>query len=100
MPVRRHACSPRVAGYPLLHCFLSTSCCTPHPSQVRDFYNTYLAPSSVTRRKLSVHIAGRAHAAELAAEAPAGVALVAAPQQLGKDLPLWPAMLGDAHTCC
>lgn len=69
------------------------------PLQVRDFFNTYFAPSSPSRRKLSVHIVGRAHAAELAAEAPEGVELVPEPQALPRELPLWPAMLGDAHAC-
>lgn len=68
--------------------------------QVRDFYDAHLAPGSPSRRKLSVHIVGKAHAAELAAEAPPGVQLVEAVQQLGKDLPMWPAVLGDAHTLC
>lgn len=67
--------------------------------QVRDFFNTYFAPSSPSRRKLSVHIVGRAHAAELVAEAPEGVELVPEPQALPRELPLWPAMLGDAHAC-
>ncbi|EFN52789.1 hypothetical protein CHLNCDRAFT_138430 [Chlorella variabilis] len=67
--------------------------------QVRDFYNTYLAPGSITRRKLSLHIMGQAHVAELEAQPPAGVQLVEQPQELSRQLPLWPAMLGDAHAC-
>jgi hypothetical protein len=51
------------------------------------------------RRKLSIHIVGRAHAAELEAAAGEGVRLVAQPQELGEQLPLWPAVLGDAHAC-
>jgi hypothetical protein len=69
------------------------------PPQVRDFYGTYLAPGSPTRRKLSLHIVGRSHAAELQAAAPAGVQIVERPEELGQRLPLWPAMLGDAHSC-
>lgn len=65
--------------------------------QVRDFYATYFAPGSPTRRKLSLHIVGKAHTAELAEPAPEGVQLVERPQDLGKQLPLWPAMLGDAR---
>jgi secreted Zn-dependent insulinase-like peptidase len=67
--------------------------------QVREFYATYIAPGSATRRKLSIHIVGRAHAAELEVAPPAGVQLVDQPQELGKQLPFWPAMLGDAHAC-
>lgn len=67
---------------------------------MRDFYAAHLAPGSPTRRKLSVHIVGRAHAAELAAEAPEGVTMVPDPQALPRELPLWPAMLGDAHSPC
>jgi len=69
------------------------------PPQVRDFYNTYFAPGSPSRRKLSVHIVGRAHTAELAAEAPEGVQLVPEMQALPRELPLWPAMLGDTPSC-
>ena len=76
----------------------------PHPrplptSQVRDFYGTYFAPGAPCRRKFSVHIVGRGHAAELAAEAPEGVQLVPDPQALRRELPLWPAMLGDTRAC-
>ncbi len=67
--------------------------------QVRHFYNTHLAPDSTTRRKLSLHIVGQAHAAELDAKPPPGVQLVERPQELNTQLPLWPAMLGDAHAC-
>ena len=68
--------------------------------QVRDYYAAHLSPSSATRRKLSLHVVGRSHAAELAAPAPPGVQLVADVQQeLGQRLPLWPALLGDAHSC-
>ena len=69
------------------HGGISTACSNPHH------------PASATRRKLSVHIVGRAHAGELAAPAPSGVEMVEQPQELGKQLPLWPAMLGDAHAC-
>ena len=70
--------------------------------QVRDFYAAHLSPSSATRRKLSLHVVGRSHAVELAAPAPPGVELVAGVQQLqelGQRMPLWPALLGDAHAC-
>ena len=69
------------------------------PPQVRDFYATYLAPGSPTRRKLSLHIVGRAHAAELQAAAPSGAQMVELPQDLGKKLPFWPPLLGDPHAC-
>ncbi|KAL4440115.1 hypothetical protein ABPG75_003116 [Micractinium tetrahymenae] len=65
--------------------------------QVRDFYAAYFAPGSPARRKLSLHIVGKAHTAELAEPAPEGAQLVERPQALGKQLPLWPAMLGNAH---
>lgn len=71
----------------------------PLPCQVRDFYGTYFAPGAPARRKFSVHIVGRGHAAELAAEAPEGVQQVPDPQALRRELPLWPAMLGDARAC-
>lgn len=65
--------------------------------QVRDFYALHLAPSSPSRRKLSIHIVGRAHAAEAAAPAPPSVELVADPRSLKSELQFWPAVLGDAH---
>lgn len=80
-------------------CFKAQATSTLPVLQVRDFYNTYLAPGSITRRKLSLHIMGQAHVAELEAQPPAGVQLVEQPQELSRQLPLWPAMLGDAHAC-
>ena len=66
--------------------------------QVREFYGAYLAPGSTTRRKLSLHVVGRAHATELDAPPAAGVQLIKQLSELDR-LPLWPAMLGDAHAC-
>lgn len=64
---------------------------------MRDFYDAHFAPGSPSRRKLSLHIVGKAHTAELADPVPEGVQLVERPQELGKQLPLWPALLGDAR---
>ena len=64
---------------------------------MRAFYAEHLAPGSAGRRKLAVQIVGRGHAGELAAPPPPGTKLVPDPQHLPAELPLWPAVLGDAH---
>lgn len=77
-----------------------SDCLPSSPShQVRDCYAAYVAPGSATRRRLAIHIAGRAHRGELAAPPPEGVTLVPDPSALPQQLPLWPAVLGDPHAC-
>ncbi|GAB4823775.1 hypothetical protein N2152v2_010821 [Parachlorella kessleri] len=66
-------------------------------AQVQDFYSKYLRPRSATRRKLSVHILGREHRAELEADGgslPAGVEVFGDPEALKRGLHFYPAVVG------
>lgn len=49
---------------------------------MQDFYGRYIQPNSHLRRKLSIHIVGRAHCEEQNAPAPDGI-------QLLNNLPAW-----------
>ena len=63
--------------------------------QVQQFYAAHLLPSSRTRRKLAVHVAGRAHLEQLGHPAPPGAQLVADPAALKQQQALFPAVLGQ-----
>ncbi|KAK9808961.1 hypothetical protein WJX72_007074 [[Myrmecia] bisecta] len=65
--------------------------------QVHDCFAKYLAPKGKARRKLAVHLMGKAHRAELAAKAAPGVKVldsVEAVDALKQGLPLSPLLQG------
>lgn len=54
----------------------------------KAFYEECIAPSASTLRQLSVHVVGKAHQAELSADAGEGVTLLSDPSSLHQRLPL------------
>ncbi|KFM22670.1 Insulin-degrading enzyme [Auxenochlorella protothecoides] len=56
--------------------------------EVKAFYEECIAPSASTLRQLSVHVVGKAHQAELSADAGEGVTLLSDPSSLHQRLPL------------
>ena len=65
---------------------------------VRDFYAAHIRGGA--RRKLSVHVAGKAHLGEVAEAAPEGVTTVADPFALKATLPKCPVLVGTPAAPC
>ena len=63
--------------------------------EVQRFYAANLLPSSPTRRKLSVHVVGRAHLEQLGRAAPTNVQLIGDPATLKHEAQRVPPLLGQ-----